>query len=184
MKYDLIKINELAKDNNYNELVKLFKPFVYTIAQSYFNQNVELDDLISEGNLGLLKAISNYQEGNFTTMANTYIRNQIIDFIRKHSNTVRPSNYARGGHEKMNIMNENKIPENSYEDVYAETDHIKKMIIRYITHLSEIESIAITEFYLNEMSNKEIAEKYNYKLEQIQAAKCRGLNKLKKMLKP
>ena len=65
---------------------------VITIAKSYTNHNVPFLDLIEEGNLGLIKAVSRFDPERgfrFSTYASWWIRQAIVRAISTHSRTIR-----------------------------------------------------------------------------------------------
>ncbi len=65
---------------------------VITIAKSYTNHNVPFLDLIEEGNIGLIKAVSRFdpEKGfRFSTYASWWIRQAIVRAISTHSRTIR-----------------------------------------------------------------------------------------------
>jgi RNA polymerase primary sigma factor len=53
-------VSEEQKNSIYQELIDGNLRFVITVAKQYQNQGMDLDDLIAEGNVGLLKAIQNF----------------------------------------------------------------------------------------------------------------------------
>lgn len=79
-----------------NELMLGNLRFVISVAKDYQNQGVDLPDLISEGNHGLLKAINNFDwtKGNrFISYAVWWIRQAIFQCLNEHSRTIRlPAN--------------------------------------------------------------------------------------------
>ena len=65
---------------------------VITIAKSYTNHNVPFLDLIEEGNIGLIKAVSRFDPERgfrFSTYASWWIRQAIVRAISTHSRTIR-----------------------------------------------------------------------------------------------
>lgn len=65
---------------------------VITIAKSYMTYNVPFLDLIEEGNLGLIKAVSRYdpEKGfRFSTYASWWIKQSIVRAISNYSRTIR-----------------------------------------------------------------------------------------------
>ena len=74
--------------NAKNELIEHNLRLVVYIARKFDNTNVELDDLISIGTIGLIKAINGFDaEKNIklATFASRCIENEILMFLRKTS---------------------------------------------------------------------------------------------------
>lgn len=80
-------------------LVKANLRFVVSVAKSFRNSSLELSDLISEGNLGLMKAAETFDETRgfrFLTYAVWWIRQSINNAIMNKGGMVRiPSNQHR-----------------------------------------------------------------------------------------
>ncbi|HUV35653.1 MAG TPA: RNA polymerase sigma factor RpoD/SigA [Patescibacteria group bacterium] len=65
---------------------------VITIAKSYISYGVPFLDLIEEGNIGLIKAVSRFDPERgfkFSTYASWWIRQSIVRAISNHSRTIR-----------------------------------------------------------------------------------------------
>ena len=89
---------ELAKkakagDNAAMEkLIKCNLRFVLTIAKEYKYPNVDIEDLINEGNIGLIKAVERFDDTRgfkFISYAVWWIRQSISQFIYENGNMVR-----------------------------------------------------------------------------------------------
>ncbi len=82
-----------------HKLVKANLRFVVSIAKEYAHYGVPLEDLINEGNLGLLKAAQRFDETRgykFISYAVWWIRQSILASLANHSKIVRmPLNRAR-----------------------------------------------------------------------------------------
>ncbi len=74
---------------SYEKLYHSNLGLVVTIASSFANSKISVMDLISEGNIGLLKAVERYNSGNtkFSSYANFWIKQKIYEFI-KHNRTL------------------------------------------------------------------------------------------------
>jgi RNA polymerase primary sigma factor len=81
-----------AIDAAKHEMVKANLRLVLSIAKRYRNRGMTFDDLIQEGNLGLLKAVGRYDhtKGNrFSTYATWWVRQSIIRGIYDKTRTIR-----------------------------------------------------------------------------------------------
>jgi RNA polymerase primary sigma factor len=66
--------------------------FVITVAKQYQNQGLELCDLIAEGNLGLLKAVENFdwsKQLRFISYAVWWVRQSILQSLNENARTIR-----------------------------------------------------------------------------------------------
>jgi RNA polymerase primary sigma factor len=66
--------------------------FVITVAKQYQNQGLDLSDLIAEGNLGLMKAIKNFdwhKDLRFISYAVWWIKQSVIQSLNDNSRTIR-----------------------------------------------------------------------------------------------
>ncbi len=87
------------------KLTKANLRFVVSVAKQYQNQGLSLDDLISEGNLGLIKAAQKFDETRgfkFISYAVWWIRQAILQALAEHSRMVRLPLNLVGGINKIN----------------------------------------------------------------------------------
>ena len=85
-------VSEKQKQEIYQELIDGNLRFVITVAKQYQNQGLDLDDLIAEGNAGLLKAIQNFdwtKKLRFISYAVWWIRQSIFQSLNENSRTIR-----------------------------------------------------------------------------------------------
>lgn len=90
------KITESQEKKLKRELVYGNLRFVISVAKQYQNNGLEILDLISEGNIGLLKAIEKFDPKcgyRFISYAVWWIRQSIMSSINENGRTIRiPSN--------------------------------------------------------------------------------------------
>ena len=75
-----------------NELIKPNLPFVVGLAKGYLYHGLDMDDLVSEGNLGMLKAamrFDGHQGKRFVAFAAPYIREAIEHAIEQQAGLYR-----------------------------------------------------------------------------------------------
>jgi RNA polymerase primary sigma factor len=92
-------LSKESREKLYKELILGNLRFVISIAKTYQNQGLDLLDLISEGNIGLIKAVGKYdpKSGNkFISYAVWWIRQSIIASLTDNSRTIRlPANLVQ-----------------------------------------------------------------------------------------
>jgi RNA polymerase primary sigma factor len=93
------KTTEKEKKKLYHELILGNLRFVISIAKSYQNQGLDFIDLISEGNIGLIKAVERFDPSNdvkFISYAVWWVRQSIMSSLNENARTIRlPSNIVQ-----------------------------------------------------------------------------------------
>jgi RNA polymerase primary sigma factor len=98
---ELSKENITKKEKNklYNELVIGNLRFVISVAKMYQNQGLDIMDLISEGNIGLIKATEKFDPTSghkFISYAVWWVRQSIMSSLNDNARTIRiPSNLVQ-----------------------------------------------------------------------------------------
>ena len=85
-------ITEEEKKEIQKELLEGNLRFVITVSKQYQNQGLELPDLIAEGNLGLMKAIENFdwtKKLRFISYAVWWVRQSILQSLNENARTIR-----------------------------------------------------------------------------------------------
>lgn len=106
-----------------DKLVKANLKFVISIAKEYQGQGLSLSDLISEGNLGLVKAASRYDHTKgfrFITYAVWWIKESILKSLNDNARTIRlPTNVIK---KLSDLRKESDLFqfENEREPIYGE----------------------------------------------------------------
>ena len=150
-----------------NELIEHNLRLVVYIARRFENTGINIEDLISIGTIGLIKAVGTYQPAKnikLATYASRCIENEILMYLRRNSKTRmevsidEPLNVDWDGNELLlsDILGTD-------EDVISkdlETEVEKKLLGNAIEHLSERErQIVELRFGLHRPDGKELTQK-------------------------
>jgi RNA polymerase primary sigma factor len=116
--------------------------FVVNVAKKYQGQGLPLDDLISEGNIGLLNAIERYDVDkgyHFISYAVWWIRQAILKAICEKSRMIRlPLNRAN---ELVQIEKARKVVQDTHS-TEAEINEIALMLDMDANHVADIVNIS------------------------------------------
>lgn len=107
--------------------------FVITMAKQYVNQGLDFQDLISEGNYGLIKAAERYdydqKEVRFLSYAVWWVRQSILQSLHENSRAIRlPVN-------KINDLNEFK--KNNSSNEFVESDPHAALMLPTVGQLDQ-----------------------------------------------
>ena len=93
------------------ELIEGNLRFVITVAKQYQNQGLDFPDLISEGNLGLMKAIQNFDWSKnlrFISYAVWWVKQSILQSLNDNARTIRlPVNVVQDLHRAKKAIESN-----------------------------------------------------------------------------
>ena len=127
-------VTESEKEKIHRELLEGNLRFVITVAKQYQNQGLDLGDLIAEGNIGLMKAINNFDWSKnlrFISYAVWWVRQSILQSLNEHSRTIR-------------------IPVNVVQDLHKEKKRVEKTGERMDDKFSNLPSVINLESQINE----------------------------------
>jgi RNA polymerase primary sigma factor len=95
-------LTQKQKDEIHKELLIGNLRFVITVAKQYQNQGLDFPDLIAEGNLGLMKAIHNFdwtKNLRFISYAVWWVKQSILQSLNDNARTIRlPVNVVQDLH--------------------------------------------------------------------------------------
>ena len=103
-------VSEKQKESIKKEILEGNLCFVITVAKQYQNQGVDFPDLVAEGNIGLMKALNNFdwtKNLRFISYAVWWVRQSILQSLNEHSRTIR-------------------IPVNVVQDLHKEKKRVEK----------------------------------------------------------
>lgn len=139
--------------------------FVISVAKQYQNLGVPIEDLIAEGNLGLIDASVKFDgnRGNkFISYAVWYIRRKIINHLNKHKRIIKVSTHNIRQLEQVRIAEDSLIKKldrlPSLDEIYVELD--EKINREIITNLIELNLFTFSFDYTNDLDEE------NYSLEE------------------
>lgn len=153
-----------------------YAPLVKSRALKYLSNGCELDDLIQEGNIGLLFAYLRYNSGlsSFTTFARRCIDASIIDYLRKSSKISQIPDELLVDIGDVQVADSSPDPEYSL----SVKDEYLKVVSKAHTVLSEME-FAVFSDLLHGYTYDEIAARHGLGLKSVNNAVQRIRVKLK-----
>ena len=199
------QLSERIKAGDQRALGKLVEAnlrFVVKVASQYRGQGLQLDDLISEGNIGLMKAAAKFdaQHGTpFVNYAVVYIRRQIERAIQEQNGLYRvPSNATSGdrnsarpmsvdaplsGRTNMSLLSVLVNRDAPEADARVHSEAIENAIEFALLALSPREAQVVNAFFgINQEHETmaEIAEDMQLKRERVRQIRNKALRKIRK----
>ena len=199
------ELSERIKQGDQRALGRLVQAnlrFVVKMASLYRGQGLQLDDLISEGNLGLMTAAAKFDASRgtrFVVFAAPYVRRQIeraieeqngiykvpkdADKLAKHEGKALSVDAPLGGRTNLSLLSVlvNQDSPQADERVYSEA--IERAVELALMSLSERETQVINRFFGLDREHEtmaEIAEDLNLKRERVRQIRNRAIRRLKK----
>lgn len=175
-----------------NKIIESNLKFVFNIAKKYKGKGLEMCDLISEGNIGLLKALDKFDETRgikFITYAVWWIRQSIQEAIQKKGENTYIEDTPSCGDLNIGILDDEEDGEidnnnGEYNDNYEViTDDMKALLSEMLGKLpSRNRTIMEMYFGLNghdECTLDEIGRTLNLSKERIRQLKLSSLKILR-----
>lgn len=181
-----------------NRLLEANLKFVFDVAKRYTGRGVSISDLISEGNMGLIKAYEKFDETKdvkFISYAVWWIKQSMLECIKKHSlrvsNEVSEEDSINPVIEKMVTDDEDENVtsyETSYSDEFETRDSEiendnKNTVSILLAHLNNRERRVIECYYgMNdnkELTLFEIGKEMHLSSERVRQIKVTAMRKLR-----
>lgn len=192
--------DEKAKET----LIKANLRLVVSIAKKYVGMGVEFNDLICEGNIGLVMAAERYDSekgAKFSTCAAEWVRKIIVEALNDNGRTVRlPENLIRGGFASVSVSfdapigNDDEGNEKTLMDTFAsnerangydDVDYYQKKVAKLLNGLKQNEKeIVCGLFGIGggvEQTEYTLARRFRVTEERIRQIKWEALKKMKEI---
>jgi RNA polymerase primary sigma factor len=138
-----------------NELIESNLSFVVKVASEYRNLGLPFEDLLNEGNVGLIEAAHRYDASKgtkFITYAIWWIRKSILKALSEHSSLVRVPTY------QMKKVREIRDAENSLVRSLGrrpEREEISEQLSRSVIKIDQVLQFSLKEMSLDEKVGKD-----------------------------
>jgi len=119
-------LHKLDREILLKELVLGNLRFVISVAKGYQNQGLDIMDLISEGNIGLIKAAERFDPSNdvkFISYAVWWVKQSIMSSLNEYARTIRlPSNVVQESQKKRKEIEKNNKKNQISDAEHRDTD--------------------------------------------------------------
>lgn len=182
-----------------NRLIEANLRFVVVIARQYQGQGLSMEDLVSEGNLGLMKAARKFDATRglrFVNYAVVFIRQQIEKAVRKESDEQRVES-TRDGQTRLvdaplgskanvSLLSVLVNADSPQADQRVYNASLEDAIERSLQTLNERETVVVNAYFgigEERQTMAEIAERMSLKRERVRQIRDRAVRRLKKNMK-
>jgi RNA polymerase primary sigma factor len=180
-----------------NEILEANLRFVFDIAKHYTGRGVPISELISDGNMGLLRAIEKFDESNdvkFISYAVWWIRQAMLESIKKRNAInfveIEPNTDNDSSMDKKLIEDDeddvsfnNDFSNENDEKNREVTENQRNIITSLIDTLSDRERDIVENYYgindKKELTLTDIGKKYNLSSERVRQIKLNAIRKLR-----
>jgi len=182
-----------------NKLVSANLRFVVSIARQYLGQGLVMEDLVSEGNIGLLKAASKFDATRglrFVNYAVAFVRQQIERALKAETAEQRVEN-ARdgqsrsvdaplGGRSNMSLLSVLVDGNSPLADERTYQSAVERAVEYALQCLNERESRVVNAWFgigQERLTMQEIADDMQLRRERVRQIRNQAVRKLKKTYK-
>ena len=180
-----------------NEILEANLRFVFDIAKHYTGRGVPISELISDGNMGLLRAIEKFDESKdvkFISYAVWWIRRAMLESIKRRNAInfveIEPNTDNDSSMDKKLIEDDeddvsfnNDFSNENDEKSIEVSDNQRNIITSLIGTLSDRERDIVENYYgindKKELTLTDIGKKYNLSSERVRQIKLNAIRKLR-----
>lgn len=183
---------QIQKGNKYalDELTSANLRYVVKVAKQYTGRGVALEDLISEGNIGMMKAAEKFDASRgkrFVTFAAPFIRKSIEEAIDKQEGSSQPISVDEpiplGSQNNFSLLNVLEDKDAPRADQHTEQEALVIELKKVIDVLDEREQTVIKHFFgieCDHLTMAEIATTMGIKRERVRQIRDKAVRKLRK----
>ena len=180
-----------------NEILEANLRFVFDIAKHYTGRGVPISELISDGNIGLLRAIEKFDESKdvkFISYAVWWIRQAMLESIKRRNAVnfveIEPNTDNDSSMDKKLIEDDeddvsfnNDFSNENDEKSIEVSENQRNIITSLIGTLSDRERDIVENYYgindKKELTLTDIGKKYNLSSERVRQIKLNAIRKLR-----
>ena len=180
-----------------NEILEANLRFVFDIAKRYTGRGVPISELISDGNMGLLRAIEKFDESKdvkFISYAVWWIRQAMLESIKRRNAInfveIEPNTDNDSSMDKKLIEDDeddasfnNDFSNENDEKSMEVSENQRNIITSLIGTLSDRERDIVENYYgindKKELTLTDIGKKYNLSSERVRQIKLNAIRKLR-----
>jgi RNA polymerase primary sigma factor len=181
-----------------NKLIEANLRFVVVIARQYQGKGLSMEDLVSEGNMGLMKAASKYDATRglrFVNYAVVFIRRQIEKALDKESaeqrvdsmrdGQTRSVDAPLGSKANVSLLSVLVNADSPMADQRVYDANLAEAIEQALTELNERERAVINAYFgigEERMTMAEIGEQMGLKRERVRQIRDRATRRMRKII--
>ncbi len=179
-----------------NRLIETNLRFVVSIARQYQGKGLSMEDLVSEGNIGLMKAASHYDATRglrFAGYAVVHIRRQIEKALKAESAEQRVENSASGqsrsvdaplgSKSNMSLLSVLVDSNSPMADARVYNTSVERAVRYALSSLNERESRVVSAYFgieQDSLTMAEIAQDMGLQRERVRQIRDRALRRMRK----
>jgi len=195
----LLKLSRKGNLKAKNELLEANLKFVFDIAKHYTGRGLSISELISEGNMGLLKAVEKFDEEKdvkFISYAVWWIKQGMLEAIKKKrlitlveidptesNDSIFERKIADAEDETMGGVSDVGFSNEAEEHKKELGANQREVIGKLLNSLNSREKEIIEHYYglsnKRELTLNEIGKKYNLSSERVRQVKLTAIRKLR-----